>query len=48
MTFEELREEIIYYAGIIPTDEEVLEILDFVSYKAETDLFSIIEDYYNC
>ena len=48
MTFEELREEIIYYTIMIPTDEEVLEILDFVSYKAETDLFSIIEDYYNC
>ena len=48
MTVKELREEIIYYTGIIPTDEEVLEILDFVSYKAETDLFSIIEDYYSC
>lgn len=48
MTKEQLKKEIYYYSDIEPTDEEVEEIMYFYEHKPNSDLSSIISDYYNC
>ena len=48
MSIETLRNEIYYYTGKKPSDDEVEEIMDFVKQSPESDLSSIISDYYGC
>ena len=48
MTKEQLKEEIYYYSDIEPTDEEVEEIMYYYEQNPNSDLSSIISDYYSC
>jgi hypothetical protein len=48
MTKEQVRELIYYYSDIEPTDEEVEDIMYYQKLKPESDLSSIISDYYSC
>lgn len=48
MTKEQLKEEIYYYSNIEPTDEEVEEIMYYYEQNPNSDLSSIISDYYGC
>ena len=48
MTKEQLKKEIYYYSDIEPTDEEVEDIMYYYEQKPNSDLSSIISDYYGC
>jgi hypothetical protein len=48
MSIETLRELTYYYSDIEPTDEEVEDIMYYQKLKPESDLSSIISDYYGC
>ena len=48
MTKEQLKEEIYYYSDIEPTDEEVEDIMYYYEQNPNSDLSSIISDYYGC
>jgi hypothetical protein len=47
-TKDDFKIMIYYYSDIEPTDEEVEEIMYFYEQKPNSDLSSIISDYYNC
>ena len=46
MTKEQLKEEIYYYSDIEPTDEEVEDNMYYYEKNPNSDLSSIITDYY--
>jgi hypothetical protein len=48
MTKEQMKELIYYYSDIEPTDEEVEDIMYYYEQKPNSDLSSIISDYYSC
>ena len=48
MTVEQLKKEIYYYSDIEPTDEEVEDIMYYYEQNPNSDLSSIISDYYSC
>ena len=46
MSVDFVREEIYYYKGFKPTDEEVNEIFDYYRQNSHADLSEVISDYY--
>lgn len=48
MTKEQMKKEIYYHSDIEPTDEEVEDIMYYQKLKPDSDLSSIISDYYGC
>ena len=45
---KELKREIYYYTGIVPTSEEVLEIYDFLEMNPNASIEEVVSDYYAC
>ena len=48
MTIEQVKAEVYYYANIKATDDEAMEILDFIELNPEASLDEIIAEYYGC
>lgn len=48
MSIKEIKREVFYYAGIVPTDDEACEIYDMMQFSPNADLSAIIADYYGC
>ncbi len=48
MSIEQVKREVWYYRGKMPTVEEAEEIMDFVEANPSASLDEIISDYYGC
>lgn len=48
MSIEQIKQEVYYYRGKLPTVDEAEEILDFAEMNPTASLDEIISDYYSC
>jgi hypothetical protein len=48
MSIEQIKKEVWYYRGKLPTVQEAEEIFDFAEANPSASLSEIVADYYNC
>jgi hypothetical protein len=48
MSIEQVKKEVWYYRGKMPTVQEAEEILDFAEENPSASLSEIVADYYGC